>query len=408
MRKRLRKLWLTTHRWIGLTVGLLFVLSGFSGSLLVFDHAIDEWLHPEMLLTTGSGSPRPLEEVLTAAEDAFSDAQARAHFVEPPRVENGVWTVWFQSGSDEAPRFTQVYVDPYTSEVTGRRVWGEYLMTWIYRLHDRLLGGHAGETIVGIVGLVLMISLGTGICLWWPLWKNSWRSALALRGGRRFNYDLHKIVGIASSLILLVIAFTGVYMIFPGWIKPVVHVVSSETIPPPEARRSKPGIGRSRIDAEQAADAARQYFPDGELKRLQLPADPDGAYIARIRRTGEVRRSSGNSRLWIDQYSGEVVGVRDWNRRTAADTFFAWQFPLHNGEAFGLTGRWIVVVTGLTPGVLYVTGFLLWWRKRQSRKRQLRGDGRARIDKRETLRDSLLQAPQQNREDQPAPSSMPT
>ncbi|MGH7201474.1 MAG: PepSY domain-containing protein, partial [Planctomycetaceae bacterium] len=46
------------------------------------------------------------------------------------------------------------------------------------------------------------------------------------------------------------------------------------------------------------------------------------------------------------------------------------QFPLHNGEAFGLAGRWIVFFSGLTPAVLYVTGVTIWWRRRRSRRRQ--------------------------------------
>lgn len=374
MSRRLRKFWITTHLWLGLTSGLLFVLTGLSGSLLVFDHAIDEWLHPDMLLTDGSGPQRPLDDVIAAAEEAFPGQLARAQFVEPPRSTGGVWTIWCRSGHDGPARFTQVYVDPYTAEATGRRTWGEYFVSWVYRLHDQMLAGEIGETIVGLTGLAMVVSIGTGICLWWPLWKHSWRAAFAVRGGRRFSYDLHKTLGMISALILLVIAFTGVYLVFPGWVKPFVKIFSSETVPAEGNLHSTPQRGAARIPAGHAAEIAQQVFPDGELKRLQFPSGPEGMYVVRIRRVGEVRRSSGNSRVWIDQYSGAILAVRDWNRSTAADTFFAWQFPLHNGEAFGLMGRWIVFLAGLAPGVLYITGFVLWWRKRQSRKRQLRRD----------------------------------
>jgi len=126
-----------------------------------------------------------------------------------------------------------------------------------------------------------------------------------------------------------------------------------------------------RIDVSRATAIAQYVFPDAEFKRVKLPSQPKDSFEVRLRQPGEVRKSSGNSRVWIDQFSGEVLSVRDWNQRSAADAFFAWQFPLHNGEAFGLVGRWIVFVSGLMPAVLYVTGLLVWWRRRRARRSQV-------------------------------------
>lgn len=374
MSRRLRRFWLVLHRWLGLTAGLLFAVMGLSGSLLVFHHAIDESLHPELLLSAPGEPSRSFTDVVTAAETYLSEPSARAEFVDPPRSDRGVWTVWFRTAPDGEAPFTQVYVDPHTAAVTGHRVWGEYFVTWLYRLHDQLLAGPRGETIIGISGLVMMVSVCSGLYLWWPLWRHSWRAALAVRYGDYLNYDLHKTVGVVSSSLLLVAAFTGVYLVFPEWIKPCVAVVSTESAPGAEQLRSNPQSGLTRIDPDQAAAVARAVFPEAQLKRLYLPSKAEGVYVARVRQPGEVRRSSGNSRVWMDQYSGEVLAVRDWDTRTAADTFFAWQFPLHNGEAFGLAGRGVLFLTGLTPGLLYVTGIVLWWRRRRSRQRQaLRG-----------------------------------
>lgn len=369
---RLRRIWLFTHRWLGLTAGLLFVLVGLSGSLLVFHHAIDEWLNPQLLLVSDSGPRRTLTEVVAAAQSTLGDQPAKVAFVEPPGAEHGVWTVWFRTSSRPEARFSQVYVNPRTAEVIGQRVRGEYLTTWVYELHTRLLAGPTGETIVGLSGILLLISVSTGIILWWPLWKHSWRAAVALRPGRRFSYDLHKNIGLVSAAVLVVLSLTGVYLVFPKWIKPGVLAISAETVPPPSALRSTVVEGASSIDPDRALAIAQNTLPDGECKRLHLPTRKDGVYIARVRQPGDVRRSLGNSRVWIDQYSGKVLAVRDWHQRTGADTFFAWQFPLHNGEAFGLAGRWLVFVTGLTPAGLYFTGCLLWWRRRRSRRRQLR------------------------------------
>ncbi|MBW3595794.1 MAG: PepSY domain-containing protein [Planctomycetes bacterium] len=370
-RVALRRAWLTVHRWLGLTVGLLFVLLGLTGSLLVFDHAIDEWLNPNLLLTEGVGPRRPLAEAVAAAEAAYRGEPKQAAALSSPRVENGVWIVWFQGGTEEEPVFSQVYVDPYTAKVIGQRVWGEDLMSWIYKLHYTLHGGDFGETLVGVGGLIFMLSIGSGVYLWWPLWKNGWRAAFAVRRGSRFNYDLHKTLGVLSAAILLVIAFTGVYMIFPEWVKPMVTALSEETLPPTDLESSgRPG--RAPLTPEQAIAIGQKVYPDATFCHFHPPQGEDGVYEVAFRQPGEVQRSFGRTQLWIDARTGDIVAVRRPQDFTAADTFIAWQFPLHNGEAFGLIGRWIVFFTGFVPAILYTTGFLLWRRRRRSRRRQQR------------------------------------
>jgi uncharacterized iron-regulated membrane protein len=44
---------------------------------------------------------------------------------------------------------------------------------------------------------------------------------------------------------------------------------------------------------------------------------------------------------------------------SAGDRFILSQFPLHNDEAFGLPGRLVILVSGLSVPLLYVTGLLI-------------------------------------------------
>lgn len=365
---RLRRLWLVVHRWLGLIAGLLFVLIGLTGSVLVFDHAIDEWLNPQLLLSDGTGERASLEEVLDAAEESY---EGKSLSISKPRISNGVWTVWFSSGTETEPQFTAVHVDPYDARVTGTRVWGEDLMSWIYRLHFRLLAGETGATIVGIAGIVMMISIVSGIYLWWPLWKNGWRAAFAVRGGRRFNYDLHKTVGITSTVFLLVISFTGVYMEFHDWFQATISSFAEVTEPPEDIASSLSEMAQP-LTPDQALAIAQEHFPNATFDHLHPPAGSDGFYEVAFRQHGEVQKSFGRTQVFLDQYTREILAIRSPQDFTAADAFFAWQFPLHSGEAFGLVGRWMVFVTGLAPGVLYLTGFVLWLQGRRSRKRRVR------------------------------------
>lgn len=388
MRSSSRQKWLRVHRYLGLSVGLWFVLVGLTGSILVFDHAIDEWLNPSVLLTEGSGPRAPIEQVVETAEAHFGES---ALSVSRPRVADGVWTVWFSEEVDGKARFTAVHVDPYTPKVTGQRVWGQDLLSWIYRLHFRLLVGATGGIIVGILGLIVTISLASGIYLWWPLFRHSWRAALAVRTHTKLNYDLHKLVGVVSAAFLLVITLTGVYMEFPVLIKDTVGLVVKVNDFPEEPQSSASDT-TTQLTADQALNVAREYFPHAEFDHLHPPSGPEGAYEVAFRQPHEVQRSYGRTQVFLDPYSGEVLEIHTPDDFTAADTFFAWQFPLHNGEAFGLIGRWCVFSLGFTPAILYSTGLLLWWRRWKSsgRRRRPAAATEARIVEAEVATDRQL------------------
>jgi uncharacterized iron-regulated membrane protein len=269
----------------------------------------------------------------------------------------------------------EVRIDPATTEVLGRdREWGRTVVSFVYKLHQSLLIDKPGETLVGFLALFLLLSIGTGVYLWWPN-PGKLRQALSFKPGRsliRWHYDLHKLGGMYSVIVLFILAFTGLYLEFPNYVVPLVNFFSpvQEFSTEKEWRSVIPGSGAQAISVEQAVGIAREIFPDGELKFLAVPDNPEGVFRIGLRQPGEVRESSGQSQVWLDQYSGAVLKVVDWRTLAAGDIFIAWLFPLHNGEAFGLTGRWIVCVTGFVPLVLYLTGLRMWWLKRRAHRRQ--------------------------------------
>ncbi|MBM3625505.1 MAG: PepSY domain-containing protein, partial [Alphaproteobacteria bacterium] len=107
----------------------------------------------------------------------------------------------------------------------------------------------------------------------------------------------------------------------------------------------------------------------GRLHWILLPSAPSGVYIVGKQSDDEPNRTKTSRNVSVDQYSGELLQVQDRNGFTAGEKFLEWLFPLHSGEAFGAIGRSVVLAIGLTPLVLYVTGFLRWRQKRRARRR---------------------------------------
>ncbi|MGC3975767.1 MAG: PepSY-associated TM helix domain-containing protein [Nitrospira sp.] len=372
----LKKFWLQAHLYIGLFCGALFVLTSLTGSLLVFYKTIDEWMNPDQLIRT-FGNERPLSEILAGARNAHPEWSAPDTLIFPLHDRDS-YHAWFKdpAAASAEDQWHVVAVDPSTGRALSDRRWGGFFVSVIYELHQELLLGKAGETFLGIMALFLFFSVVSGLYLWWPR-PGKVRRALRFnsRGSPiRRQYDAHKLTGLAGAVLLTLLALTGFYLEFPTVITSAVRWFSLVRDVSPEGHPlSEVQAGVTTIPPEQAVTIARATFPEAQPMWIGLPQHEQDSYSVGLRQPGEVRQAGGQTEVWIDQYSGTVRRVTDWNGFTGGETFLSWLFPLHNGEAFGLTGRWIVFATGFTPLVLYGTALRMWWLKREAHRRRREG-----------------------------------
>jgi len=361
----MRKIFFLLHKYAGLTLGLLLALIGITGSLLVFDHALDEKLAPHTVDFAPSEKPATFTEILAAARNAVPGSTPQR--IMTARAEGSPHVVRFP-GPEGAPGPIEVSVSSTDARVLAVRGWGEYTMSWIYRLHYTLLAGKTGKTIVGFMGIALLVFCLSGLVIWWPKSKRKgrWKRAFTIeRGGNRFRFyfDVHKVFGIYLLPVLLVIAFSGVSIVFPLQVETLV----SWTMPvEPRGSWGQSQItGAPPLNPDSAVAIGRQVFPRGELKRIYLPQDASDSYGLTFRQEGEPWSNHGASFVRLDQYSGEILMVHDVTKIAAGNQFLTWQFPLHNGDALGMIGRLLVLITGFAPALLFGTGFYLWWKKRR-------------------------------------------
>ncbi len=259
-RKARQKLWWSVHWWLGLWAGSVFVLSGLTGSALVFYQAIDEWLNPERRTVVVSGPYRSFDDMVAAARAARPDLPG-PYGLFLPGDRTGVVEAWFKAPVGETGHIQdiEVTIDPYRAEVLSRdRIWGQTVVSFIYELHKAWLLDEVGEAVVGCAGLLLVLSIGSGLYLWWPK-AGRYRQAITFnpRGTRsRRYYDAHKLTGVAGSLMLLVLAGTGVYLEFPNYIVPLVKAVLP--VPVEIERHSTVTLGTRPIPVDRAVAIARR------------------------------------------------------------------------------------------------------------------------------------------------------
>lgn len=358
------------HLWLGLSLGLLFVLLGLTGSALVFYVEIDAALNRNAIGHARGPAPgwsSPVwDRALAAARehrlggewsfeatDAGGAIPAR-HY--PPSQHHGHHAeremVWFSADG---------------GRVLRAEAWGGYLMSWLYELHMHLLAGETGRLITGWSGIAMLALLVSGIVAWWP--RGSWRKALAFKRRaapiRRLR-DLHKYFGLWSALLLFVLVGTGVLLALPD-VK--TQVIGAATTAPDKvpAPRSTTSEGR-QIPVAAALAAAHRALPDARLAFIDVPPGGDKPFRIRVQVPGDPHRRFPGSFVFIDQYAGRVLAVHDIRRGNAGTTASAWIRTLHDGSVGGPPARILAMLLGLVPAILFATSLLHWQRRRASRR----------------------------------------
>lgn len=376
-----RKLWFKVHLYLGLFAGAVFVLIGLTGSLLAFEFPLDEWLNPKLMtvpVVKEANNYLPLDAIVASGLKALPN-NGKAISLGFPRHSGLAFDLWFEQPSPDASYLErhQVFINPYTAEVTGQRllidferIWRDPFKDFVLRLHYSLGLASTGMNIVGFIGIGLLFSVITGLVLWWPN-PGKLKKSLSIKypsSPERLNFDLHKVFGFYSSFVLLFLIASGVYLIFPEYGTNLVGVFSPVSPPWPEFQSVTLVSDKKTINLEQVVAITDARFPEGDYRWIVFPDNEQGVYVVGKAEIGEVNQKSPFRRLWLDQYSGKIIDERESVSRRAGDIFVEWLYPLHTGEAFGFTGQMIILISGVIPTVLYVTGFIRWRQKRRAAK----------------------------------------
>ncbi|WP_426994252.1 PepSY-associated TM helix domain-containing protein [Methylomonas sp. CM2] len=381
--KARRKLWLKVHLWLGLSLGLFLALIGLTGSVLVFWQEIDRALNPALYVSARAGGDhQSLDSIFAAAERVAPPAWESA-WADAPTAANGnyVFGFYYPSGSQspESAQSLNIAIDPYTAEPAGRRVFyhasnplKHSLMGFFFKLHYALLLGDTGVTVVGIFGVLFLVSVLSGLILWWPL-TGKWRRVLTIKrraSRERFNHDLHQSAGFYSLAVMLALLVSGIYFNLPEQFRWLVGQFSELSPEPPMPAHASPGQAGA---LDRAIERARRDFPGGVAQYYTWEGGTHRRFQACYRDVESLRYKVVNDRcLVFDPASGELLQVQDAEHGSAGDVFMLWQWPLHSGRVFGWTGRILVFVTGLLCPLLFATGLIRWLQKRKSAKAKLR------------------------------------
>lgn len=362
---------LWAHRWFGLIGGIVVVLIGLTGSFIVFYREIDVALNPALYAPAGPEQSVTLAEVMHAA--AAADPAPIATILAPDRT----WPVWIVIHSHETtpgsyPNRWTTMVDPSNGKVLGRRDYANAFALKVYRLHfTLLLYEFWGKELVGVAGFVLLGLAVSGLFLWWPKPGRFWRSISVRKNVSllRFVLDLHGAAGFWALSVLLLISITGVGIVFPDLVRPIVGLVSQPTPDRSPRVEMPPPAGTPVLSPDAIMRRAQEVKPGATVAMLNPPTATRNTWRVQFRPDGADPAVRSRGAIWLDPWSGAVVHDRTPGTMSMGDRYLAEQLWLHNGATFGFAGRLLVFAAGFAPLVLFVSGAMMWLKRRPGKMR---------------------------------------
>ncbi len=376
----LRKVLQQIHLWVGVIFCLPFVMLGITGSILVFEHELNDLFVTPPVHATAAGPQKTLGEIVAAAR-AFAPQGAAATMVGLPDEAGEPASVRFQAAgrAQQGPGGgTQVLVDPVSLEVLAtRQPSGDSWLRQIFFLHANLMvrGDRSGRETIGWLGVGMTILAITGLVLWWPMTGRlmqalvfTWKAK-----GARFHRDLHAAIGFWSLIVFLVVTISGVYLAFPQQLGAAVRAVLPARdlragFVGPNAFRVTPLQGAQPMSVDDAASLALETIPGTSVRFVGLPVRPEQPMRVGLVRPGH-KHGAPMATVFVDPWERKVIEARDPRSYTIGETIMAWQHALHAGEGLGWTWKILVFLSGFLPPLFAVTGVSMWLIKRRNRRR---------------------------------------
>lgn len=372
---RLRGVLRDVHLWIGLCLFLVLAPLGLTGSLLVWDDALDRALHPQRYAVTAGELPP--SAYVAAAGRAFEGRATPAQVRMPSGPGQPVVVTGFVAGKarpGERPPSLTAWIDPGAGRALGVGDPRRELRGVIHRLHGNLLLPQDGRTIVGWLGVAMLVSCVSGLVVWWPR-NNAFVRALAWRRSPSTLSNLHHSVGFWICVPLAVLSLTGAWIAFPEAMRAVTAPLRAHG---PGSAAERPGGGPREgfpaaaplpdpeLTIDEAASTALQAAGGGgRLTTITLPTSAGRpAWRVQVQPLAggppvsvRVDDASGRARVQAGEAAGPAGG----------DPVARLMRRVHEGSDLGLAWRVVITLAGLAPTVLGVSGALLWLTRRRVR-----------------------------------------
>ncbi|GAB3829538.1 PepSY-associated TM helix domain-containing protein [Hymenobacter jeollabukensis] len=355
------------HLWLGLASGLVVFIVSLTGAIFVFQDDIRDLTEPWRKVEaqhTAMLLPSRLQAAALAPHPGIRAADTWTTYFGPERSA----TVFF---TDKAGAPIMVSLNPYSGQVLHETDLRTHFFSIIQEIHMHLLLPEAvARWVVGLGISTFVVMLITGLVLWWPKRRQERKQRLTIKWGarwRRINYDLHNVLGFYAASIGLILALTGLFMIFPWMLESSMFVINGGPVDPQEKITAKvdtlqPVAAATQPLADVVYRTARRLSPRAEMILLgPTGSRKDPAYCWTY---AKALHYYHRDEYALHPVSGQVLQFLPHARKSPATRFSDMNYDLHVGQILGFGGKIVAFLASLISASLPVTGTVIWWGRR--------------------------------------------
>ncbi len=349
------------HLWLSVPFGPAISLICFTGAILVFERPITEGLAPHLY----RAEPAPGQQALPPH---------RLLAVVRAQVPDSLHVASLQCGGEGRAAFITfretgrrtLSVNPYTGQANGW-VEGNAFFRTVRKLHRWFMDAPPrkgdrtpGKELVAISTALMAVILVSGVAIWLPRTRRGLKNRLAVhvrRGWPRLWHDLHVSAGFYASLLLLVMALTGLTWPYPGYRKAVYALLGADANPPKSApQQTVRPLSASEPDPlvwTQVLAGLQARYPASASFKLEHGTAQ--AIPATAMRRADTYR--------FDPATGRITHTQLHRDKPRSQTAKGLLFALHTGSWGGWVTQVVYFLAALVGGTLPLTGYYLWIRR---------------------------------------------
>ncbi|MEN9686768.1 MAG: hypothetical protein RLZZ28_2554 [Bacteroidota bacterium] len=347
---------LALHSFAGLVSGLFILLMSVSGSVLVFHEELDQWQYPEIVAQ---------EKIPFAGTDScyrsiqhqFPHAQINSCML-PESISQPYIISCYDSSFGKGEQVMQVFLHPQSAAVIGLRGGSNdgkrNRMGWLGSFHNSFQLGKKGEWLLGVFGLLFLLSLVTGLIYY----RKNILSVLLFRPYVFRKSNLHQIIGVYALIFNLMIAITGIWMqryVFkPSFYAPETEYVHTIKPSPP-----------LHFSIEAAIQGIQKKYPDfsGYVVYFAPTKKSKTIVYGSRKQNAFIHAKKYADAVFLDS-TGKITKTAFVNEIIPENRYDIINAQIHYGKFGGLPVKILYALFGLTGALLSITGFLIWMRKR--------------------------------------------
>jgi uncharacterized iron-regulated membrane protein len=367
-----RRYWDWIHTWSSLVCTAFMLVVCVTGLPLVFSDEIAELSGRQFTQAAmPADAPRASTDKVAAAALAHVPGKVPLYlFREDDQPD--LWYVKLDTRVDTDERHAVlVAVDARDASVLGIPEFGKGFMGLVYRLHVDLFADLPGKLFLGLMGLLMLVAIVSGVVLYPPyMRKLEFGTVRHERGGRIRWLDLHNLLGMVTLCWALVVGATGVVN---TWADLILKAWQQEQMARLAAGNASLVLAGDRADATTAREAGPAQFaltqalraePGMKLEMMAWPGTllSTREHFAVILRGDTPLTSRLRQALLVNPDTGDVLraGERPWYV-----TLFQLSQPLHYGDYGAMPLKVLWAALDLLTIVVLGSGLYLWVARRR-------------------------------------------